>query len=172
VIPNSAPAGTVNNLVTTSSRDVEIINPTPITRRSICFLVLTLDHDDDQEQVFDHIVAQLITANAKNPTCILCHDKAQPHYWTDCPYIQYNKFNGFISMQLAFSSIPLCKNHNDLKQIVLLVNVSTLSYKNSNPTQRTHLLMKNMIRWIFIQVTSKLSLVQSSLQHITSLQDK
>jgi hypothetical protein len=49
----------------------------------------------------DKIVAQLATADPKDPICLLCRDESNPHRWTDCSYIQDTEFNKSVSIRLA-----------------------------------------------------------------------
>jgi hypothetical protein len=73
----------------------------PFCKKINSLLGIDSENDTPQETTLDQVVTQLITANTKNPTCLLCRDDSQPHHWTECPYIQDNEFNKYISIRLA-----------------------------------------------------------------------
>ena len=64
-----------------------------------------LDINDDGYKIPDSginkVVAQLATADPKDPICLLCRDETNPHRWTDCLYIKDAEFNKSVSIRLA-----------------------------------------------------------------------
>jgi hypothetical protein len=73
----------------------------PFRKKINSLLGIDCATDTPPETTLDQVVAQLITADTKNPTCLLCRDDSQPHRWTECPYIQDGEFNKSISIRLA-----------------------------------------------------------------------
>ena len=76
--------------------------PNPYTRKKVHSLLDLNDNDYKiPESGINKVVAQLATADPKDPICLLCRDETNPHRWTDCLYIKDAEFNKSVSIRLA-----------------------------------------------------------------------
>jgi hypothetical protein len=86
-----------------SSDNQKYRNPSnPYVKKKVHSL-LDIREDDYTipESGINKVVAQLATADPKDPICLLCRDENNPHRWTDCSYIKDSEFNKSVSIRLA-----------------------------------------------------------------------